>query len=219
MSSHRLRNSKWAMSVSVLVITALIDLSGRPRLHSGPSDPKCSAVSFTSRLDAGKSYVRKVGNLEFRITAAQGNGLCHGWTFSLEDKSGNDFVYPVNMPLRFNPSEMLDCSYGLTARQGLEMKRRMRFILTEQDYLRLVPLMRDALRPGDSPDPDHAAERYLKAIDAVPTGFLRLDTLHFELSSAGLIRSATFRVELIAPSSFHFDPPLKPRSIACSSGP
>ena len=99
------------------------------------------------------------------------------------------------------------------------MKRRMRFILTERDYLRLVPLMKDALWPGDSPDPKHAAERYLKAIRTVRTGVIRLNTVRFEVSSDGLIRSATFQVNLIAPTSFHFDPALKPYSTVCPAVP
>lgn len=194
---------------------AALGLSGLLRSHPSASTKQCNGVSFTARLDAGHSFTQKIGGLSLQIRASHDGRPCSGWFFSLEDASGHDFIYPVNMPLRFNPSQILGCSYGLSARQGLEMKRRMRFILTERDYRRLEPLMEDALWPGDSLGPKHAAEKYLKEVGTVPTGRLRLDTLHFKLSANGHIRSATFRVELIAPSSFHFDQALKPYSTAC----
>jgi hypothetical protein len=199
------------------LIAALLGLalSGGFRLWSSASEPQCNAVSFTARLHAGEDFTQKVDDLEFEIRPTHDEGFCDGWYFSLEDPRGHDFIYPVNMPLRFNPSQYLGCSYGLSARQGLEMKRSLRFILTQGDYLRLDPLMRNALWPGDSPDPEHAAERYLKAIAAVRRGFVRLSTLHFELSSDGLVRSAVFQVDVIAPADFHFNPALKPYSMTC----
>lgn len=206
------------MRMTVMLVAAVFAISGWPSLRAG-TPGQCRAVTFTASLDAGNRFVQKVGDLKFAIRATHDKGFCNGWTFSMEDASGNDFIYPVNMPLRFNPSQFLGCSYGLTARQGLEMNRTMRFILAEQDYLRLDPLMENALWPGESPDPDHAAEIYLKAIRAVHTGLLRLKTVHFKLSPNGLIRSATFRVELIAPASFHFGSLLKPYSTACPAVP
>ena len=201
--------------MTLLLMVAALALSGWSRPQPDASLRQCSAVSFTARLAAGKSFARRVGDLEFKIRASHDKGLCNGWTFTLEDARGNDFIYPVNFPLRFNPSQLLGCSYGLTARQGLEMKRRMRFILTEHDYARLEPLMKGALWPADSPNPGHAAEKYLNVIHATQTGVLRLDTLNYKLTRDGLIRSAKFRVDLIAPASFHFNPALKPHSTAC----
>lgn len=198
----------------MLTMAALVLFSPlQPQL--GASGNSCSEVSFTARLDAGNSFAQKVGGLEFKIRANHDQALCNGWTFTLEDAGGHDFIYPVNFPLRFNPSQLLGCSYGLTVRQGLEMKRRMRFILAERDYLRLHPLMQDALWPADSPDPKHAGERYLQAIRTIQTGLLRLDTVRSHVSPDGLIRSANFRVDLIAPASFHFEPGLNPHPAPC----
>jgi len=209
----------WIVRMSVIVMLAVLALSGGLWSRPNTSGPQCSAVSFKARLNAGSSFMKKVDDLEFKIRATHDKALCDGWTFSLDDARGHDFIYPVNMPLRFNPSQFLGCSYGLTAQQGLKMKRRLRFILTERDYLRLDPLMEDALWPGDSSDPKHAAERYLKAILTVHTGLIRLNTLRFKISPNGLVRSATFRVDLIAPTSFHFGPALKPYSRACPAAP
>ena len=196
------------------MVVALL-LAGPSWAQPAATSSSCSAVRFTAKLNAGQSFAKKVGGLVFKLRAAQGRDLCGGWTFTLEDAGGHDFIYPVNFPLRFNPSQLLGCSYGLTARQGLEMKRSMRFILTERDYLRLRPLMENALWPADSPDPKHAGEKYLNSIRTIQTGLIRLGTLHDDLSPDGLIRSATFRVELIAPSSFHFAPALEPHPVAC----
>ncbi len=191
-------------------------LSGGLWPPSSASGPHCNAVSFTASLNAGEGFAQKVGDLEFLIQPSHDKDtLCDGWGFSLQDPHGHDFIYPVNMPLRFNPSQDLGCSYGLTAHQSLEMKRSLRFILTQEDYLRLYPLMWNALWPGDSPDPERAAVIYLKAIDAVRTGLVRLNTLRFEVSSDDLVHSAVFRVEAIAPADFHFNPAMKPHSVAC----
>jgi len=203
------------MRTTVMATLVGLALSGGLWSRSSASGPHCSAVSFTATLNAGESFAQKVDDLEFEIQPTHAEGFCDGWTFSLLDPHGRDFIYPVNMPLRFNPSQFLGCSYGLTAREGLEMKRNLRFILTEGDYLRLVPLMRNALWPGDSTDPEHAAERYLKAITAVRTGLVRLNTVRFEVSANGLVRSAAVRVDLIAPADFHFNPALQPYSMAC----
>jgi hypothetical protein len=140
-------------------MVATLGCAGPSSPQPRATGPRCSAVRFTAKLDAGHSFVQKVGDLRFKIRAAHGKAVCNGWIFTLEDAGDHDFIYPVNFPLRFNPSQYLGCSYGLTARQGLEMKRDMRFILTEQDYLRLDPLMKDALWPADSPEPKHDGER------------------------------------------------------------
>jgi hypothetical protein len=211
-----LRGQAIALTLETLLVA--LPVLGLVSSRAGTTTSGCSAVSFTAVLNAGQSLRRKVADLAFEIRATKDKGVCDGWTFSLEDASGHDFIYPVNMPLRFNPSQILGCSYGLTASQGLEMKRTLRFILSEQEYLRLDPLMRNALWPGDSPDP-HAAETHLKAIAAVQTGLVRLNTLHFEISPDGMVRSATFRVELIAPKGFHFDPGVKSYSTACPVTP
>jgi hypothetical protein len=203
----------------VTLMVAAMALAGSSRPLAGASGTSCSAVRFTAKLDAGQSFARRVGGLEFKLRAAHGNGLCGGWTFTLEDAGGHDFIYPVNFPLRFNPSQLLGCSYGLTVRQGLEMNRRLRFILTGRDYLRLRPLMEDALWPVDSPDPKHAGEKYLNAIRSIQTGLLRLDTLRSDVSPDGLIRSATFQVELVAPAGFHFAPILEPHPAPCPTNP
>jgi hypothetical protein len=207
------------MRVTGLLAFAVLALAGQVWPQQRALGAQCKAVSSTVKLDAGKNFAQEVGGLKFRIRATHDKALCNGWRFSLEDAAGNDFIYPVNLPLRFNPSQFLACSYGLTARQGLEMKREMRFILSEKDYLRLDPLMRDALWPAGSPDSKHDGDKYLEAVGALHTGLVRLNTLHFELSPNGLIRSATFRVEIIVPDSFYLDSLPKSYPTVCPAMP
>lgn len=207
------------MRMMIMLTAAVLASAGQSRPQPFAPGPRCSAVSLIVKLDAGKSYAQEVGGLNFKIKAEDGKGSCNGWSFTLEDAAGNDFIYPVNMPLRFNPSQFLGCSYGLTAKQGLEMKRNMRFILNKRDYLLLDPLMRNALWPYSAPDPEHAGEKYLDAISAVRTGLLRLNTVRSRISPDGAIQSATFRVDLTAPTSFRFEPGLKPHPSPCPPTP
>lgn len=205
--------------MNLMLMIAALALFGALGPQPGASPARWNAVSFTVRLEAGHSFNQKVGGLEFKLRGTNDKRLCNGWWFSLEDAGGHDFIYPLNMPLRFNPSQFLGCSYGLTVRQGLEMKRSLQFILTEEDYLRLGPLMSDALWPANSLDPEHAGEKYLAALRTVRAGLIQINTAHFDLSPNGLIRSATFRVKLTAPGSFQFDPALKPHPTACPATP
>jgi len=190
-------------------------LATDPLTHGRATPRRCSAVEFTATLSAGDSFRRKLDDLVFRVKPTKDKGFCYGWIFTLEDAAGHDFIYPVNPPLRLNPLQFLGCSYGLTAQQSLEMSRSLRFLLSESDYLQLDPLVMNALWPGDAPDPEHAAERYLQALGTVNTGILRLKVVHFEVSADGSVRSAQLKVEFVAPSSFHFDPALKPYPATC----
>jgi len=205
--------------MNLMFMIAALVLYGPLGPQMGATTARCNVVSFTASLEAGHSFNQKVGGLEFKLRATNDKRLCNGWWFSLEDAGGHDFIYPLNLPLRFNPSQFLGCSYGLTVRQGLEMKRSLQFILTEEDYARLGPRMSDALWLANSPDPEHAGEKYLAALRTVRAGLIQLNTTHFDLSPNGLIRSATFRVKLTAPDRFQFDPALKPYSTACPATP
>jgi hypothetical protein len=178
--------------------------------------PECAAVALTVSLRVGDDYQRRINDLTFKVRARKDKGLCCGWMFSLEDAAGHDFIYPVNPPLRFNPSQLLGCGYGQTARESLKISRELHFLLNQSDYERFEPLLKNALWPGDAPNPDRAAQEYLTALDKLSTGWLRLEILHSEVAPDDTVRSADVRVELIAPSDFQFDPTLKPYSTVCS---
>lgn len=177
--------------------------------------PQCAAVTLRISLKAGDTFQRRINGLTFRVRATKDAGSCYGWRFFLEDAAGHDFIYPVNPPLRFNPSQLLGCGYGESAQQLLKWDRELRFLLDQADYEHFDPLVEKALWPYNAPNPAHAAEDYLTALAKLRTGLLRLKILSSDVAPDGAVRSAELEVELIAPSDFHFDSSLKPRSTAC----
>lgn len=200
--------------ILIAVLLAFV-ASGGFRLK--PKDPngRCNGISFVAKLKAGSNFEQKVDGLKFEIRPNKGMRPCGGWYFTSDDAAGHDFINLVNLPWRFNPSQFLGCSYGLTAEQGLEMKRSMRFLLTEQDYVRLYALARNTLWSGDSSDPEQAEKKYIRVLSKVRTGVILIETQHFKISKSGVVRSAEFKVELIAPASFVFSRALNPHPTAC----
>jgi hypothetical protein len=200
----------------LLMTGALLLVASKLSPAEQKTAPQCAAVALTVSLQAGDDYQRRINDLTFVVRATKDKGFCWGWMFSLEDAAGHDFIYPVNPPLRFNPSQLLGCGYGQTARESLKISRELRFLLNQSDYERFQPLLKNALWPGDAPNPDRAAKEYLTALDKLSTGLLRLRILHSEVSADDSVRSAEVQAELIAPSGFQFDPTLKPYSTVCS---
>jgi hypothetical protein len=127
----------------------------------------------------------------------------------------HDFIYPVNSPLRFNPSQLLGCGYGQTSRESWRINRELRFLVNESDYERFGSFLNNALWPGDAANPDRAAAEYLTALGKLNTGLLRLKILHADVAADDVVRSVGLKVEFIAPSNFHFDPALRPHSFSC----
>jgi len=199
----------------LLVIGVLLLLVCKLFPHNQETTPQCTAVAWTISLKAGDDIQRRINDLTFKVRATKDKGFCWGWMFSLEDPAGHDFIYPVNPPLRFNPSQTLGCGYGQTARESLKINRELRFLLNEYDYERFDPLVKNALWPYYAPNPDRAAEDYLTALRELSTGLLRLKILRSDVAPDDAVRSAELEVEFIAPSDFHFDPRLKPYSTNC----
>jgi hypothetical protein len=54
-------------------------------------------------------------------------------------------------------------------------------------------------------------------LNTIPTGLMRLSSVHRDISSKDEIRSTSFRVELIAPMGFQFDPSLPHSATTCPS--
>ena len=109
--------------------------------------PQCAAVTLRISLKAGDTFQRPINGLTFRVRATKDAGSCYGWWFFLEDAAGHDFIYPVNPPLRFNPSQLLGCGYGESAQQILKWDRELRFVLDQADYEHFDPLVENALWP------------------------------------------------------------------------
>ena len=176
---------------------------------------QCNAVTIKFSLKEGESFQQEIGNLTFNVRADTSRDLPNGWTFSLDNADGHDFIAPVNLPLRFNPSQILGPGYSMTARDSLKWNRELPFLINDSDYEFVVPLWHDALWPYSAPDPDKAADKYISAIAKMPLGLLRLKILKADISPDDLILSASFEAEFIAPAQLHFDPSLSPRRSPC----
>jgi hypothetical protein len=195
-----------------LAVTLLI-FTWQGSVHRQAANLHCTKAVMEFSLAAGKSYEQPIGgNLTLKIAQREPNG----WTFSLEDAAGHDYIAPVNPPLRFNPTQIIGPGYNLTAQQSLKMDRgEICFILNEADYNRIDQLWQYALWPYDAPDPDRAGGNYITAINKIKTGTLRLTVLKSDVSPDDIIRSATLRIEITAPEEFPLNPALGSQPAAC----
>jgi hypothetical protein len=162
-------------------------------------------------LKTGDSFQQPISDLTFEVRPLKSTG----WMFSLKDAKGRDFIYPVNPALRFNGSQTLGAGYGDTAKQSLSHGRELGFLLNESDYDAFEPHVDHALWPYNAPDPDHAADEYLDALEKLRTGLLRLTILRADVAPDDTVRSAEFKAEFIAPTWFQFDPSLASRPTIC----
>lgn len=175
---------------------------------------ECTQITLKVSLTAGQNYEQPIGR-DFTLNVLANSTPPNGWTFTLDGPSGDDYIAPVNPPLRSNPTQILGPAYGFTARDSLKIDRRIRFILGEADYKRIEQLWHYALWPGNAPNPDHAADDYVTAIKQLRAGWLRVKTVESDISPDDIVRSATFIWEITAPSEFHFNPALKPKAVVC----
>jgi len=183
--------------------------------------PGCSQITIEFSLKAGEGYEQRIGKaLTFKVRAVDSLNPFKGWTFSLEDHADHDYIAPVNLPLRFNPTQTFGPGYGLTTLESLKMPRAwIRFLVNESDFRRISLFWRYALWPANAPDPDKAVENYLEEILHVRTGVLHLTISQADVSPDGSIRSANFSLEFLVPSEiFQFNPALKPKAAWCGIG-
>jgi len=207
----------------LLVAAALFLPPGNQALGA----PSCHGIFLEGDLRAGSTYAQEIGaGLVLRLIPqafakpADGDaGGPDGWRITLEPATAaTDFIYPVNLPLRFNPWQDIGTSYGMTARDKLRSASAIsyRFVVSETDYSRISALLDGALWPYSAPDPEHAEANYLTAVEALDTGLIRFRPRHYELSANGeRIRQLAFTAEITAPLDFAFLPSLKATPVPC----
>jgi hypothetical protein len=88
------------------------------------SSPACNSVVVSSELAASQTFERAIGgDLIFQIRPEKlgPNGEFDGWTVALHPKSSpeDDYIYPVNPPIRFNGLQTLGPAYGEDAKASL----------------------------------------------------------------------------------------------------
>ena len=201
-------------AVFLLIVAGRAFTQTHPPSQPPNASAPCSAIEMVMQLEAGKTYSQSIGNgLTFKIVAMKDKGW--GWVLSLEDKAVRDYIYPVNPPLRFNPSETLGRGYGKSARESLSYDRKLRFLLNNADFDRLEPLLKNALWPYNAPDPDRALNEYVTALHNLQTGVLKLKVLAADVAPDDSVRSAKFHVEFVAPEAFRFEASPRPHPSPC----
>ena len=173
------------------------------------SSPACQSVSFKVHLNAGESFERELGGgLLFRVRSEKDPG----WFLDIVPAEANteDYIYPVNVPLRLNPNQTLGPGYGETVKSSLAHRHEMRFLLNRTDYDRVLDLMGNVLWPYQTSDPDKALADYTNAVDDARKGSLKVTISSYKTDSKGALTRIKLRVEVTTPQDFQFAPHLNP---------
>jgi hypothetical protein len=200
-----------------LLVSILSIMAAAQAPVSGP----CHAIVIRGELSAGQRFEKAINKeLVFRMEPQHlgPKGDLNGWEVSLASSTNinRDYIYPVNPPLRFNGMQILGPSYGENTQNSLGHPHRMRFLLSKEDDDRLWPLVENALWPYSAPDPDKAADQYVRALESLTTGELNLTVLSYTADpETGSVRHIRFRATFIAPRSFEFHNALMPKRSSC----
>jgi hypothetical protein len=191
----------------LVCLLAAIDLRAQ-------SSPACLSVSFKVHLDAGDSFERELGGgLLFRVRSLKDPS----WFLDIVPAEANtkDYIYPVNLPLRFNANQTLGPGYGETVKSSLAHPHEMRFLLNRSDYDRVFGLIGNVLRSYQTSDPDKALSDYTNAVDDARKGSLRVTVSSYKTNPKGALTRIKLRVEVTTPPEFQFAPHLNPLPWPC----
>lgn len=168
----------------------------------------CQFVSFKVTLNASDSYERELGGgLLFRVRSQKEQG----WFVDVAPAEANtkDYIYPVNLPLRFNGGQTFGPGYGETVKSSLSHPHEMNFLLDRSDYDRISALVGIVLRSYQTPDPDKALSDYTNAVDNARKGWVRITISSYKTDpKTGALTRIKLRVAITTPSEFQFAPGL-----------
>jgi hypothetical protein len=188
--------------------------------------PSCQFVSFKVTLNANDNYERELGGgLLFRVRSENEPG----WFVDIVPAEANtkDYIYPVNLPLRFNANQTLGPGYGETAKSSLSHPHEMNFLLDRSDYDRISSLI-----PRVLSDPDRALADYTNAVDNARKGWVRITISSYKTDpktdsktdsktnsetnlKTGALTHIKLRVGITTPPDFQFAPGLNPWPAPC----
>lgn len=185
----------------------------------------CRSFAFTGELAAKESFERVIGNgLTFQLkpTGLGAKGQLDGWEIYIvrPEKAEEDFIYPVNIPLRFNGVQILGASYNDDAKASLGRPHEMWFLLNKADYDRLWPAVEHALWPYSAPHPGKTTDEFFQALKSVETGWLKLTVLTYEIAlEADSVRRIKFQAEFTMPTGFKLATDLNSAASSCTAHP
>jgi hypothetical protein len=212
-ASSLLRRDPLARAAALTIVASVLAAS----LSGVEARPVCRQIVLRGAVRAGDTFSRTLsGGLELRLTPTRFSDPAtplDGWRIEVVPvrltgaPSGlEDRIYPVNLPLRFNPNQDIGTSYGISAKQKLQDPIDYAFVPDEQGFRAVRDRATDALWPYASRDPSRASEDYFEALDALSLGSIRFVPIHYELENGGMsIASLNFVIEVVVPEPFVLD--------------
>ena len=174
----------------------------------------CHSVFFKATLNAGEDFERELGGgLLFRVTSQQ-----PGWSIDVvpAEENTNDYVYPVNLPLRQNPNQTLGAAYGESVDSSLGHPHVMDFLLKRSDYDRVSALIGNVLWSYQTSDPEKALSDYTNAVEEAKKGQLKVIVAsHKTDPKTGAPSRIKLRVQITTPMDFQFAPGMYPLPSSC----
>lgn len=177
--------------------------------------PSCRSVSLGAKISIDQTFKKELGEgLLLRVQPLDGN-----WFVDVVPaaRPQDDYVYPVNPPLRFNGNQTLGPGYNETTASSLGHPHKLRFLLDDGDFKHFSALIGNVLWPQQTSDPDKARADYEDALTAARMGWLQLTVQNYETDKGGDLKSIQFRARVIVPSDFGLEKSLKSERAACPS--
>lgn len=200
-------------------------LSSSTLFWAQDKESTCRSFTLTGELTAKASFARAIGNgLTFQVkpTGLGAKGQLDGWEIYIvhpEDPE-HEYIYPVNLPLRFNSVQILGASYNNDAKATLERPHEMWFLTNKADYDKMWPVLEHVLWPYMSPHPDKVADEFYGVLKTVETGWLKFTVLNYEIAiDADSVKRIKFQVDFNVPKTFKLDSKLNSSAAACAAHP
>jgi hypothetical protein len=175
----------------------------------------CQLVSFKVTLHKQENFERELGGgLLFRLTSEKDSG----WFVDVVPAEANtkDYIYPVNLPLRFNANQTLGPGYDETAKSSLSHPHEMDFLLDKSDYDHIFDLVSNVLWSYRTPDPDKALADYTNAVDNARKGSIKIIISSYKTDpNTGALTRIKLRVGITTAPDFQFAPRLVPWPAPC----
>jgi hypothetical protein len=198
-----------------MVLASLLLMPMIAAINARGQSPSCQSVSFKVALNAHDNFERELGaGLLFRVRSQKEPG----WFLDIVPAEANtqDYIYPVNLPLRFNGNQTLGPGYGESVQSSLSHPHEMRFLLNRSDYDRVSGLIGNVLWSYQTSDPDKALSDYTNAVDEARKGSLRVRVSSYKTDpKTGALTRIKLRVEITTPMDFQFAPRLNPIPWPC----
>ena len=207
-----IRNCRRAGEVLAVLLSMLLAAAVSAQAQSSSA---CQSVFFKVSLSAGNDFARELGGgLLFRVRSQKEPG----WFLDIVPAEANtkDYIYPVNLPLRFNPNQTLGPGFGETAQSSLAHPHEMNFLLNRSDFDQILDLVGNVLHSYQTNDPEKALSDYTNAVERAKKGSLRVAVSSYKTDpKTGAPTHVKLRVQITTPMDFQFAPKLNPLPWPC----